>query len=244
MVNTSPTPLQTATHMLEQHHAFQAWSQSYFPRWHQKWLGSLRTKPVVEVFLGLTVLFGLGIMALGVAFLSPILAAGGASLTIVSGATLITMADANISLSNILNSIVSHHSKKFGVLFKSKTPDVLWGAYPQEQKTRLLSKMAQLDQHWDGIKSRVLSLINTPDLPYVWWQNMEHTIVCAVNQQHQQTAHQRNEQEFARIQSQIQLQIQPALDVQINPPQQQFDDVCVEIQQNCALHNEVKALKI
>lgn len=98
--------------------------------------------------------------------------------------------------------------------FARESGRTLWGPYPQEKKTQLLSILAQLGESWAPIKAEVLSLINS-DLPYVWWQQMEHEVRSGLDQECKANAQQRQDDEFLQAQTQVQSQIQPTLDVKV-----------------------------
>lgn len=214
-MKTFKNPLHSATHMLEQHQAFQAWSQTRFPLWHQKWLGSSRAGVLTGGLMGLTCLAGVGLMVLGFNSRSAVLSGLGFTLLMLSAGAFMSPAPDGFMLNNVCNEMLSRHSKEHGVLFQTEQAHILWGAYPQGKKTLLLSNMAQLDESWAPIKAEVLSLINTSDLPYVWWQQMEYEVALGLKQQHEATAQQRQENEFIQAQTQVQSQIQAALDVTV-----------------------------
>lgn len=213
-MNTFNSPLQNATHMLEQRQAFQAWSQTNFPLWHQKWLGSSRVGILTGAVMGLTGLAGIGLTALGYHSRSAVLSASGITLFMLSAGAFMSPAPDGLMLNNVCNEILNRHSKKYGVRFKNENASTLWGSYPQNKKTLLLSSMAQLDESWAPIKADVLSMINS-DLPYVWWQQMEYEIGCELKQQYEANTHHRQQDEFIQAQTQVQSQIQPALDINI-----------------------------
>lgn len=213
-MNTFNNPLQNATHMLEQRQAFQAWGQTGFPRWHQKWLGSSRVGVLAAVLSSVTFLSGVGLMVLGFNLQSGFFLVLGMTLSVLVMSSFMSSAPTGSSLSSIFNPILNNHSKKNGVWFANESARTLWGPYPQEKKTQLLSTMAHLDERWAPIKSEVLSLINS-DLPYVWWEQMAHEIGLGLKQQHEANAHQRQQDEFIQAQTQVQSQIQPALDVSV-----------------------------
>lgn len=215
-MNTSTNPLQNATHMLEQRQAFQAWTQTDSPRSHQKWLGSrswiLSTCSAIlggSAFLGGMFLFWLGMHSR-----SNFLTLVGITLSLIIATSFIS-ASSDVSIfHNIFHNFLNKHSKKFGVWFARESGRTLWGPYPQEKKTQLLSILAQLGESWAPIKAEVLSLINS-DLPYVWWQQMEHEVRSGLDQECKANAQQRQDDEFLQAQTQVQSQIQPTLDVKV-----------------------------
>jgi len=208
-MNTSTTPLQNATHMLEQRQAFQVWTQSHSPRWHQKWLGarSWILPTCLAILGGATFLTGLSLYALGLYSGSTILGVLGATLSVSVGVPFMCPSVDGRTFYNIFHNALNKHSKKYGVRFANEDAHTLWGPYPQKKKTQLLSSIAQLDESWAPIKAEVLSLINS-DLPYAWWQQMEHEIRSELEQEHKTNDQQRQDDEFLQAQTQVQSQIQ------------------------------------
>lgn len=209
-------PLQNATHMLEQRQEFQVWTQSQSPRWHQKWLGSRSwiLPTCLAILGGSTFLGGMFLFGLGMYSRSNFLTLGGITLSLIVATSFVNPSPGVSIFYNVFHNFLNKHSKKFGVWFANESARTLWGPYPQEKKTQLLSTMAHLDENWTPIKAEVLSLINS-DLPYVWWQQMAHEIGSGLKQQCEATTQQRQENEFVQAQTQVQSQIQPALDVKV-----------------------------
>ena len=209
-MSTSFNPLQYATFMLAQREAFQNWTQGSLAQWHKKWLGSPRAKPVMISLFGLAGLGAMGMMAHGVTGgpMAPVWFGLGVFSFSLSFIALIGVMLVDTTAASCFNPILNRHSKKYGVWFEANTPEELWGPCPQNEKTQLLSNLAKLDDRWDSIKSGVLSLITTSDLPYVWWFQLQHTIDCELR--HHQ--HNRNQSEqhskFIQAQTEVQAQVQ------------------------------------
>lgn len=206
-------PLAAATHLLAQREAFQQWSDGATARWHKKWLASPRTKFVM-----------MGVFAAGVCGVAQgiKIADIGGTVGLVVGLAVIMLSlivlgcivadDANVKM--WLNPWLNRQSKTYGVTFNTHHPRTLWGEYSQDQKTHLLSQMARLDEKWAAVKAEVLSLVNTSDLPYVWWQQMEQVIEQGWEQQYARNYHLNKHNEFLRAQNKVEAQIQPSVDVE------------------------------
>lgn len=209
-------PLQNATHMLEQRQAFQAWTQTDSPRWHQKWLGSRSwiSSTCLASLGGSAFLGGMFLFWLGMYSRSNFLSLVGITSSLIVAVSFMNPSPDVSIFHSVFHNFLNKHSKKFGVWFARKSAHTLWGPYPQEKKTQLLSILAQLGESWAPIKAEVLSLINS-DLPYVWWQQMEHEVRSGLEQECKANAQQRQDDEFLQAQTQVQSQIQPTLDVKV-----------------------------
>lgn len=224
-------PLAAANHLLAHREAFQQWSLGRTARWHKTWLASSRTKyamggVLVAAILGATA--GINMALIGLAppsaidldpllaapLANPILAALGFLTFFVSVTVFGGVVTDDFSVKTWFNPLLNRESKRYGVWFKTHQPGTLWGECSQHEKTRLLSNMAQLDESWTSVKASVLPLINA-DLPYVWWQQMEHIIEWGLKHQRASTYQTQIKNEFVRVQTQIESQIQSPVSVNV-----------------------------
>ena len=208
-------PLTAANHLLAQREAFQMWSQGRLARWHQSRLGSLTLDTIIASFSGLLSLSGIGLMAMGLSTHNKEWASLGMALGSVFGGACMGMMIDKWYSSSWCNPLINHQSKKYHVRFHHLPTKTLWGEYPQEKKTQLLSQMAQLDEQWDAVKSTALALIDSSDLPYVWWQQMEEIVEAGLTQRQQQQIQAQQKGAFLRAQQHVQLQVHaPNVEVQ------------------------------
>jgi len=208
-------PLTAATHLLAQREAFQKWSQGRLARWHQSWLGGLTLNTIGALFSGLLSLSGIALMAMGLSTHNKEWASLGMAFGSVFGGVCMGMMIDKWYSSSWCNPLINHQSKKYHVRFHHLPTKTLWGEYPQEKKTQLLSQMAQLDEQWDTVKSTALALIDSADLPYVWWQQMEGIVAAGLTQQQQQQIQTHQKEAFLRAQQNVQLQVHsPSVEVQ------------------------------
>lgn len=217
-------PLAAANHLLAHREAFQQWSLGRTARWHKKWLASSRTKVAMKGVLlaagvvGMVV--GLKMAVMGLAppsvelLANPMLAPGGILTAWVSIVVFGGVAVGGINPQTWFNPLLNRESKRYGVWFKIHQPHILWGECSQHKKTRLLSNMAHLDESWTSVKASVLPLINA-DVPYVWWQQMEDIIEKALEHQRASTYQTQIKNEFVRVQTQIESQIQSPVSVNV-----------------------------
>lgn len=217
-------PLAAANHLLAHREAFQQWSLGRTARWHKKWLASSRTKVAMNgVLLAAGVLgmvVGLKMAVMGLAppsvelLANSMLAPGGILTAWVSIVVFGGVAVGGINPQTWFNPLLNRESKRYGVWFKIHQPHILWGECSQHEKTRLLSNMAHLDESWTSVKASVLPLINA-DVPYVWWQQMEDIIEKALEHQRASTYQTQIKNEFVRVQTQIESQIQSPVSVNV-----------------------------
>ena len=219
-MNKISDPLTAATALLAQREAFQKWSNGSTASWHKKWFASSRTKFIMMGLLAAVVGgFALGFKMIGIGLAPPapvdaVWIVGGGVVMFLSAIVFCGVVTDDVSIKKWFDPLLNRQSKAYGVRFHTHHPRTHWGEYPQDQKTRLLSQMAQLDGSWASVKSGLLPLINSSDLPYVWWQQMEHVIEQGVEQQRARTYHTRQKDEFLRAQNQVEAQIQPSVDVE------------------------------
>lgn len=208
-------PLTAANHLLAQREAFQNWSQGRLARWHQSWLGGLSFGAIGASFCGLVSLGGAVLMAIGISTHNTQWANMGMASSSICGSLFLGMMVENWCVSSWCNPVINRQSTKYNVRFHQLPAKTLWGKYPQERKTQLLSQMAKLDERWDTVKSTALALIDNSDLPYVWWQQMEEMVEAGLTQQQQQQIQTQQKEEFLRAQQHVQLQVHvPNVEVQ------------------------------
>jgi len=214
-MNKISDPLASANYLLAQREAFQNWSQGRLARWHQNWLGSLSLGAIGAAFCGLVSLGGAGLMAMGISTHNKELTSIGMGVGSVCGGLFLGMMIENWCVSSWCNPVINRQSTKYNVRFHRLPAKTLWGEYPQEKKTQLLSQMAQLDERWDTVKSTALALIDGSDLPYVWWQQMEEIVNWGLTEQQEQKLQVQQKQAFLRAQEHVQLQVHvPNVEVQ------------------------------
>lgn len=217
-------PLAAANHLLAHREAFQQWSLGRTARWHKKWLASSRTKVVMNGVLFaasvLGMMVGMKMAAMGLAPPSsvltsnPMFAPGGMLTAFVSIVVFSGVAVGGINTQTWFNPLLNRQSKRYGVWFKHHPPHILWGECSQHEKTCLLSNMAKLDESWTSVKASVLPLINA-DVPYVWWQQMEQAVERGLEYQRASTYQTQIKNEFVRVQTQIEAQIQSPVSVNV-----------------------------
>lgn len=206
-MNKISDPLTAATALLAQREAFQKWSQGRLARWHQNWLGSLSLGAIGASFCGLVSLGGAGLMVMGISTHNTQWASVGMGISSICGGLFLGMMVENWFPSSWCNPLINRQSTKYNVWFRQLPTKTLWGEYPQEQKTQLLSQMAQLDEQWDTVKSTALALIDGSDLPYVWWQQMEEIVNWGLTEQQEQKLQAQQKEAFICAQEHMQLQV-------------------------------------
>ena len=189
--------LTQATHLLEQRKAFLQWAHtSRTARWHRKLFASKWSNAVVNATMLGVVFGGFGLMAKAVSQLNIGMVVSWACVCITAFMVFLD----GMSFSNLL---INKKSKKFGVRFQDG-PKKSWSVLSKEDKIHLLKHIAELDGEWKDVSAQLLSLINSENIPYAWWMQMDQIVCAQLKHQHQRDHDMKQELQFAQLQSQIQ----------------------------------------
>lgn len=197
--------LAAANHMLEKRGEFQIWTTSRAACWHRRLLASAKTPVAVYTLLGVggcvsAVLFVVGIFNIQDG--ADLLATSGCLLPMVFFAWLLdSSVTPTIPTVNWFNPVINHFSKKYGVRFNGTNPQKLWGECPQELKTTVLEQLRQLDDKWSTVTAQVLEVINNPNLPYVWWENVHNLVASGLEEQQKNSLRAQRHRELLQLQT-------------------------------------------
>lgn len=205
--------LDQANHLLSQREGFQKWTNtSRTARWHRKLFARKWINMLINFgLLGASCSGFAAALFVGVTNYSALLGVGGFVSCAVLG--FLGLAEKNQSVVTYLNPIINRESKKFGVWFKGD-PCKNWGLYSKEDKIHLLHQIAQLNSDWKDVSVQLLAVINTDNLPPVWWEQMSHVIDEHLRKEKAQQHDVLQEQKFAQLQLQIQSVSAESVEVQ------------------------------
>lgn len=202
--------LTQATHLLEQREAFLRWAQtSRTVYWNRKLFARKWSNAVVNTAMlglgagGLVLMLGnVSGALLGVPNIFTIILTGAVCCASFSAA-MSGFCESQTWCSLALNVFINKKSKKFGVQFQDG-PQESWNILSKEDKIHLLKHIAELDGEWKDVAAQLLSLINSENIPYAWWVQMDRIVCAQLEHKHQRDHDMKQELQFSQLQSRIQ----------------------------------------
>lgn len=203
------THLTAASHLLSHREEFKNWAtHSRTARWHKKTAAQRWGKTVLTTALLALTGWGASVMWASMHDMHEMtnitmLMLGAVTCNVSFIAFVNTIANGLFCITEVFNPILNSESKKYGVKF-NVSAQKSWGAYTQEQKMALLEQVQKLDEQWSDISAHIVCLINTTDLPYVWWGQMEQIVQQQIELQAARDEQSQKDANFIELQSHIQ----------------------------------------
>lgn len=216
---------QAATHMLEQKELFIKWmSHNAIAKWHRKWFTSPASEYAINSLYALTV--GASFFQAFSAFPSSMGIASLLVSAVASALWLVRCVDGQeVVAPALINPLMTLQSNTFGVRFKGSARQ-MWAVCSAEEKLALLNSLNAMDESWNCIKSQLLDVLQTDQLPSVWWMSIQNLIDAELALQIQKNQISSQQQQLAQMHNQMHNDLHGAVKVENETPPESYIPSC------------------